>query len=68
MTAVDQAQAQVRQAEAQIEQARAGVEQARAAVEQTVANLDYGTVTAPFTGIITHKYGNIEQKLHLFSH
>jgi multidrug efflux pump subunit AcrA (membrane-fusion protein) len=56
---VNQAQAQVRQARAQIEQSQAGVAQAQANVEQTLANLDYGTVTAPFTGVVTHKYAEV---------
>ncbi|AFY78146.1 RND family efflux transporter, MFP subunit [Pleurocapsa sp. PCC 7327] len=56
---VDQAQAQVRQAQAQIEQSQAGVAQAQATVEQTLANLDYGTVTAPFTGVVTRKHAEV---------
>lgn len=56
---VDRAQAQVRQAQAQIDQSQAGVVQAQASVEQTLANLDYGTVTAPFTGVVTRKHAEV---------
>lgn len=58
-SAVDLSQAQVRQARAQIEQAQAGVDRAKANVEQTLANLDYGTVTAPFTGVVTRKHAEV---------
>ncbi|NJM68204.1 MAG: efflux RND transporter periplasmic adaptor subunit [Acaryochloris sp. RU_4_1] len=58
-TTVKQAQATVGQAQAQIRQAQAQVEQAQAEVKQTQANLDYGTVTAPFSGVITHKYTEV---------
>ncbi len=56
---IDQAEAQVQQAEAEVDRARAGVDEAIAGVEQTQANLDYGTLTAPFDGVITRKHTEI---------
>jgi RND family efflux transporter MFP subunit len=57
--AIEQAQGAVDQAEASIAQARAGVEQAQASQEQTIANLDYGTVKAPFDGVVTRKHTEV---------
>jgi RND family efflux transporter MFP subunit len=57
--AIEQAQGAVDQAEASIAQARAGVEQAQASKEQTIANLDYGTVKAPFDGVVTRKHTEV---------
>lgn len=63
---IDRAEAGVKQAEAGVEQARAGVTQslsqldrAKAEKEQTLANLDYGTVTAPFDGVVTRKHTEV---------
>ncbi|WP_017659349.1 efflux RND transporter periplasmic adaptor subunit [Baaleninema simplex] len=56
---VEQSQAQIEQASAQVEQAEAGVQQARAQVDRTIADLDYGTVTAPFDGVITRKHTDV---------
>jgi RND family efflux transporter MFP subunit len=63
---IEQAQAGVKQAEAGVEQARAGVKQslsqlarAKAEKEQTLANLDYGTVIAPFDGVVTRKHTEV---------
>jgi len=53
---IEQAQASIHQAEAAIAQAQAQVKQAQAEVSQNVANLDYGTVRAPFAGVVTRKY------------
>jgi HlyD family secretion protein len=53
---VAQAQALVTQAGGAIAQADAMALEAQAGVEQTVANLDYGSVVAPFDGVITRRY------------
>ena len=52
---IEQAQAAIDQAEAAIAQGQAQVKQARAEVNRNAANLDYGTVKAPFAGIVTRK-------------
>jgi len=63
---IQQSEAQMGQAEAQVEQARAHMEQARAQVDRAMAgvdrasaDLDYGTVTAPFSGVVTRKYAEV---------
>ncbi len=56
---VQQASSQVKQAEAGVEQARSQVQQAKAGQQQTLANLNYGTVTAPFAGVITKKHTEV---------
>ncbi|MGB7414665.1 MAG: efflux RND transporter periplasmic adaptor subunit [Thermosynechococcaceae cyanobacterium] len=58
-TTVNQAEAAMQQAQAQVRQAQAQVQQAQAGVDQTRVNLDYGTVIAPFAGVITHKYTEV---------
>jgi multidrug efflux pump subunit AcrA (membrane-fusion protein) len=53
---VAQAEALVMQTEGAISQAEAMALEAQAGVEQTLANLDYGSVVAPFAGVITRRY------------
>ncbi len=56
---IHRAEAVIVQAEAQVLQAQAGIQQAQAIVNQATANLTYGVVEAPFTGVITHKYAEV---------
>ncbi|MFS8865516.1 efflux RND transporter periplasmic adaptor subunit [Synechococcus sp. H60.3] len=51
-----QARAQLAQAESRIPEVQAAMAQAQAGVAQTQANLAYGTLVAPFAGVVTRKY------------
>lgn len=57
--AIKQARAQVQQTQAQIQQAKAQVQQAQSGADQVMVNLNYGTVTAPFPGVVTRKYTEV---------
>jgi RND family efflux transporter MFP subunit len=57
--AVAQSKAGVAQAKAGVSQALSQVEQAQAEKKQAIANLDYGTVTAPFDGVVTKKQAEV---------
>lgn len=53
------AQAQVQQARAEVNRSRAQVQQAQASKSQVTANLDYGSVTAPFNGVVTRRHTEV---------
>ncbi len=55
VSTIKSAQATVSQATASVEQAQAQVAQAQAAVREVSANLNYGVVRSPYTGVITKK-------------
>jgi RND family efflux transporter MFP subunit len=57
--AIAQSQASVEQAKAGVQQALSQVKQAQAGEEQAIANLDYGLITAPFAGVVTHKHTEV---------
>ncbi len=56
---IGQSQAAIAQARAQVAQAAALVREAQAAAKETLANLNYGTVVAPFAGTISRKFTEI---------
>ncbi|MEA5480654.1 efflux RND transporter periplasmic adaptor subunit [Pseudanabaena galeata UHCC 0370] len=56
---LQQTQAMIGQSQATMNQAQAQVSQAQSQVSQVVANLDYGTITAPFDGVVTHKHTEV---------
>jgi multidrug efflux pump subunit AcrA (membrane-fusion protein) len=56
---VQQIHAGIAQAQATMQQAQAQVKQAQAQVTQVSANLNYGTITAPFAGVITRKHTEV---------
>ncbi|MGY3254745.1 HlyD family secretion protein [Thermostichus sp. MS-CIW-19] len=51
-----QARAQLAQAKGRIPEVQAAMAQAQAGVAQAQANLAYGTLVAPFAGVVTRKY------------
>ncbi len=73
-TALDQAREQVAQAEAGIQQAQAAIAQSQAAIHQarsgvTAASVNesYGTVIAPFDGIVTEKLAYLGETTNPYS-
>ena len=56
---VAETNSQIEQARSQVEQAQTEVKQAEAKVAQTTANLNYGVVKAPFSGVITSKHTDL---------
>jgi len=73
-TALDQARAQVAQAEAGIQQSQAAIAQSQAAINQaksgvTAASMNesYGTVIAPFDGIVTEKLASLGETTNPYS-
>ncbi|WP_225938398.1 efflux RND transporter periplasmic adaptor subunit [Leptothermofonsia sichuanensis] len=56
---IQQIKAGITQSQATMNQAQAQVAQAQAQVAQVSANLNYGTITAPFDGVITRKYAEV---------
>ncbi len=56
---IQQINAGIAQSQATMEQAQAQVKQAQAQVTQVSANLNYGTITAPFDGVITRKHTEV---------
>ncbi len=56
---IEQSQAQILQARASVTQAQAQVRQAQATREQAIANLNYGTVTAPFDAVVTRRQAEV---------
>jgi HlyD family secretion protein len=73
-TALDQAREQVSQAEAGIQQSQAAIAQSQAALNQakfgvTAAstNESYGTIVAPFDGIVTEKLASLGETTNPYS-
>lgn len=56
---LQQIRAGIRQSQAMVNQAQAQVSQAQAQVSQVSANLNYGIITAPFDGVVTHKHTEV---------
>lgn len=56
---LQQTQAMIDQSQATMNQAQAQVSQAQSQVSQVVANLDYGTIAAPFDGVVTRKHSEV---------
>lgn len=56
---IQQINAGIAQSQATMQQAQAQVKQAQAQVTQVSANLNYGTITAPFDGVITRKHTEV---------
>lgn len=56
---VQRIQAGISQAQATMNQAQAQVKQSQAQVSQVSANLNYGTITAPFDGTVTRKHTEV---------
>jgi len=73
-TALDQARAQVAQAEAGIQQSQAAIAQSQAAINQAKSgvtaastNESYGTIVAPFDGIVTEKLASLGETTNPYS-
>jgi len=73
-TALDQARAQVAQAEAGIQQSQAAIAQSQAALNQAKSgvtaastNESYGTIVAPFDGIVTEKLASLGETTNPYS-
>lgn len=56
---IQQTQAAITQSQATMNQAQAQVKQAQAQVKQVSANLDYGTIAAPFDGVVTRRHAEV---------
>lgn len=56
---IQQINAGIAQSQATMGQAQAQVKQAQAQVTQVSANLNYGTISAPFDGVITRKHTEV---------
>lgn len=56
---IQQIRAGINQSQASMNQAQAQVRQAQAQVKQVSANLDYGTVVAPFSGVVTRRHTEV---------
>lgn len=56
---IQQIQAAITQSQSTMNQAQAQVKQAQAQVKQVSANLDYGTIAAPFDGVVTRRHAEV---------
>jgi RND family efflux transporter MFP subunit len=56
---IQQIKAGIAQSQSAINQAQAQVRQAQAQIQQVSANLNYGTIAAPFDGVITRKHTEV---------
>lgn len=56
---IQQINASISQTQSTLDQAQAQVQQSQAQVAQVSANLDYGTIVAPFDGVVTHKHTDV---------
>lgn len=56
---IQQIKAGINQSQSAMNQAMAQVRQAQAQVKQVSANLDYGTVVAPFSGVVTRRHAEV---------
>jgi HlyD family secretion protein len=56
---VNQAKAGIARSTADLARAQSQVQQAQASKSQVTANLDYGSVTAPFNGVVTRRHTEV---------
>lgn len=56
---IDRSKAGIRQSQAMMNQTQSQIKQAQAQMDQVSANLNYGTIAAPFDGIVTRKHTEV---------